>query len=204
MAADRDPRSLAFLVTGDADGHPLQASTLYYFRLRARNSYDVSRWSAPVAIRPTGEAPGPPHSIVAMCHAGAAPVACSAGITADAQIEATWNPPVDDGGSAVTGYTLMYGEFGLVMADEAGARGSSMRNLQVATRSTSPITSFVITGLTNDIQRGQRVWWCRVPPRSLGLWHHLAGGCGLPGYRSQDSRLSSSHAQSHRLNNWCL
>ena len=26
-----------------------------------------------------------------------------------------------------------------------------MRNLQVATRSTSPITSFVITGLTNDI-----------------------------------------------------
>ena len=151
VAADRDPRSLAFLVTGDADGHPLQASTLYYFRLRARNSYDVSRWSAPVAIRPTGEAPGPPHSIVAMCHAGAAPVACSAGITADAQIEATWNPPVDDGGSAVTGYTLMYGEFGLVMADEAGARGSSMRNLQVATRSTSPITSFVITGLTNDI-----------------------------------------------------
>jgi len=44
LDCDKDPRSLAFLVSGDADLRPLREVT-YSFRVRSKNSYDVSRWS---------------------------------------------------------------------------------------------------------------------------------------------------------------
>jgi len=44
LDCDRDPRSLAFLVSGDADLRPLR-EFMYSFRVRSQNSYDVSRWS---------------------------------------------------------------------------------------------------------------------------------------------------------------
>jgi hypothetical protein len=46
----QDPRSLTFLVTGDADLQPLREVT-YSFRVRSKNSYDVSRWSERVCAR---------------------------------------------------------------------------------------------------------------------------------------------------------
>jgi len=145
-AAAGDALSLHFLVSGDADGNELQPTQEYSFRVRARNSYDVSRWSGVVAIQPTGEPPGAPMALAAQCHTAATPVSCSGGIVGDKQIELSWSPPLDDGGGEITGYVVMYGEYDTAMRDPAALKG-----LVVAVRAAGSARGHTITGLVNDV-----------------------------------------------------
>jgi hypothetical protein len=152
-----DPiKMLSFLVSADVDLKPL-TKQMYSFRVRSKNSYDFSLWSGTVKIKPTGEPPAPPTKLRAMCHAIGQPVECSAGITNDKRIDLLWSPPTDDGGSPITGYIIMYGEYDRVMANQLNLD----KWLTMAIRSDSPsmpgdmsgpITTYNLqSSLVNDI-----------------------------------------------------
>jgi hypothetical protein len=106
--------------------------------------------SGTIAITPSGEPPGPPSALGAMCHAGVDPMFCSAGIVGDEQIHVVWSPPLDDGGSPITGYVVWYGKWDLVMSERAPLRMHST-HLVEAIRLETPTTGHVIPRLENDM-----------------------------------------------------
>ena len=106
--------------------------------------------SGTIAIQPTGEPPGPPAKLGAMCHGDTMPFFCSAGIVENEQIEVKWSPPEDDGGSPVTGYVVLYGKWDPVMSEKEPNRAYSA-NLVEVVRAEPLKTSHVITRLVNDV-----------------------------------------------------
>ena len=112
--------------------------------------YGSTGRSGTIAIQPTGEPPGPPSKLGAMCHADTMPFFCAAGIVDDKQIQVKWSPPEDDGGSPVTGYAVLYGKWDLVMSEKEPNRAYSVHLVEVVRVETLE-TSHVITRLVNDV-----------------------------------------------------
>jgi len=104
----------------------LTNGTQYYVRVRANNAAGSSAWANSTATPIT--TPGVPTNTTA-----------DAG---DEQIAMSWTAPADNGGSAITGYTVQY-------ATSAGGPWT--------THSTSLTTSRTITGLTNGTEYFVRV-----------------------------------------------
>ena len=110
----------------------LTNGTAYEFQVRAVNSVDNSEWSAigtgtPAATRPVGG------SALAL-----------RGVAGDGEVDLSWLEP-DDGGSAITGYTVQW---------KSGSQSfSSARQASVA----AGTNTYTVDGLTNNTEYAFRV-----------------------------------------------
>ena len=110
------------IATTSATVTGLPNGTAYTFRVSATNSAGTSAFSsASTAVTPA-TVPGAPTALTV--------------IGGNAQVAASWTPPVSNGGSAITDYLVEY-------SSDAGTTWSTF------TRAASTATSATITGLTN-------------------------------------------------------
>jgi predicted phage tail protein len=106
----------------------------YYYYVSAVNEFGESESSNEVSAVPC-TVPSPPRNLTA--------------IAGNGSVALSWEPPVDDGGMAVTNYTIYYGT----------NSGNYTMNMTVGN-----ITSYTITGLSN----GQRYYFAVSAINSVG------------------------------------
>lgn len=137
-SAFRTSTATAQTVTGLANG------TTYLFRVAAINAVGTGPYSANSApVAPSADVPGAPTGVSAT--------------PGNQRATVSWNPPTNNGGSAITGYDVEY-----------SANGGSSWNSASASFHTSTAISQTVTGLTNGTAYLFRV--AAINPKGMGAY----------------------------------
>ena len=163
----------------------LTSTVGYYFTLAAVNASGVGPPSGEVSASPVG-APGPPGDLKT-----------TAG---DEQIGVSWSKPSHNGGSAITGYTLLWRR-GTSATPTAVPLGATQTTYTVAGLTNGTAYQFAVEA-TNSSGTGPATAWADAsptfdsPPLAPG---DLAGSVSLVGFDNGDITLKSVQAHRRRV-----
>ena len=105
--------------------------TQYYYKVAATTALGIGAYTSPVATTPVGPSSAPSNLMA---------------VTADSQVTLTWNPPINSGGSPVTGYRIL--ECNSATVTGSGLLSSNC-SVQVTPNTNTTATSYVVPSLTN-------------------------------------------------------